>query len=44
MVDHAELRRLAEAAIHYEVPLTPFTDFEVACTPQTVLALLDEIA
>ncbi|HBO0302387.1 TPA: hypothetical protein L4A65_000964 [Pseudomonas aeruginosa] len=46
--DHAELRRLAEAAefgggAHEDIEFSNQLDFHAACTPAAILALLDEI-
>ncbi|EME9723497.1 hypothetical protein V1438_002228 [Pseudomonas aeruginosa] len=48
MTDHAELRRLAEAAefgggAHEDIEFSNQLDFHAACTPAAILALLDEI-
>ncbi|MDI9296343.1 hypothetical protein QMY33_14655 [Pseudomonas aeruginosa] len=48
MSDHAELRRLAEAAEfgggdHEDIEFSKQLDFHAACTPAAILALLDEI-
>ncbi|WP_204373892.1 hypothetical protein [Pseudomonas aeruginosa] len=48
MSDHAELRRLAEAAefgggAHEDIEFSNQLDFHAACTPAAILALLDEI-
>ncbi|HBO1825708.1 TPA: hypothetical protein L4G09_005848 [Pseudomonas aeruginosa] len=46
--DHAELRRLAEAAefgsgAHEDIEFSNQLDFHAACTPAAIVALLDEI-
>ncbi|ASC98110.1 hypothetical protein [Pseudomonas aeruginosa] len=48
MTDHAELRRLAEAAefgggAHEDIEFSNQLDFHAACTPAAILALLGEI-
>ncbi|HGW5894460.1 TPA: ead/Ea22-like family protein [Pseudomonas aeruginosa] len=48
MTDHAELRRVAEAAefgdgAHEDIEFSNQLDFHAACTPAAILALLDEI-
>ncbi len=48
MTDHAELRRLAEAAefgsgAHEDIEFSNQLDFHAACTPAAIVALLDEI-
>ncbi|MBI7277640.1 hypothetical protein JEU36_30150 [Pseudomonas aeruginosa] len=48
MTNHAELRRLAEAAEfgggdHEDIEFSNQLDFHAACTPAAILALLDEI-
>ncbi|MCF3988127.1 hypothetical protein [Pseudomonas aeruginosa] len=48
MTDHAELRRLAEAAefgggAHEDIEFSNQLDFHAQCTPAAILALLDEI-
>ena len=50
MTDHTELRKLAEAATRYEFepkdyvpPVVCRMDFKDACTPATILSLLDRL-